>query len=383
MRTAATFATGSDARPEAGPIAEPVYFYLPNLGGGGAERVFVRLANALALTGVPVTLVVGSACGPLLDILDPSVTLRDLRAERGYQVLPRLARLLRRDAPPVLFSALTGANVTAVAAARIAGRGTRVVVSERNHFSSLIARSPRLRRLFLGRAVRIAYPRAHAVTAVAGGVAGDIARVAGLPDGAVTVICNPAPDADEIAAARAAPAPHPWFDDPIPVLVAAGRLRPQKDYPTLLRAVARLDRPARLVILGDGPDLAALQALAAELGIAERVHFAGFCMNRFDYMVRARVFVLSSLLEGFPNALIEAVSCGVPVVSTDCAGHGPREILSALHPRALVPVDDPAALAAAIARELDAPVAAATLARIAARYSTEAVLEAYLAQGRP
>jgi glycosyltransferase involved in cell wall biosynthesis len=160
------------------------------------------------------------------------------------------------------------------------------------------------------------------------------------------------------------------------VVLGVGSLTPRKDFPTLLRAFARLERrDARLLLLGEGPERPALAALAGELGISDRLDMPGFVPNPFAYMARAAVFVLSSTLEGLPGALVQALACGCPSVSTDCPS-GPREVLEggALGP--LVPVGDDAAMAEAIAAVLASPPPREALKRAAARYDAGTVLDA-------
>src|SRR5262249_43075680 len=146
---------------------------------------------------------------------------------------------------------------------------------------------------------------------------------------------------------------HPWFRPSAPpVVLGAGRLHAQKDFPTLLRAFAqvRAKREARLMILGEAKCAeyrTELMALAAQLGIADDVMLPGFVANPFAYMARAAVFVLSSAWEGLPTVLIEALASGCPVVSTACPS-GPREILENGKYGPLVPVGDDTALANAI-----------------------------------
>ena len=134
----------------------------------------------------------------------------------------------------------------------------------------------------------------------------------------------------ELAEKAVEPVDHPWFQDSsLPVVLAAGRLVPVKDYPTLLEAFANVVlkvRLARLVVLGEGPERAALRLLVEDLGIEDAVDFPGFVSNPYSYMSRAKLFALSSLYEGSPNVLVQAMACGTPVVSTDCPS-GPREIL--------------------------------------------------------
>jgi glycosyltransferase involved in cell wall biosynthesis len=167
------------------------------------------------------------------------------------------------------------------------------------------------------------------------------------------VLYNPVA-VDEVRTAAKEPADHSWFSDQIPIVLACGRLVPQKNYPLLLNAMKRVleHRPARLFVLGKGPQLASLQALAGKLGIASSVHFAGFQSNPFKFMARAKVFALSSLWEGFGNVLVEAMACGIPVVATRCPS-GPEEIVTDGVNGLLVPSGDPDALAAAILRLLE------------------------------
>jgi glycosyltransferase involved in cell wall biosynthesis len=147
---------------------------------------------------------------------------------------------------------------------------------------------------------------------------------------------------------------HPWLEDGVPVFVAAGRLRPQKDFPLLLRAFAkvRAERPVRLIILGEGPDRPGLEQLVAELGIGADVDLPGAVTNPYAYMSRAVAFVLSSRWEGLPTVLVEALGCGAQVIATDCPS-GPDEILAGGRYGTLIPVGDLGALVAAMRRVLD------------------------------
>ena len=161
--------------------------------------------------------------------------------------------------------------------------------------------------------------------------------------------------------------------------MARGRLEPAKDYATLLRAFARLsaERPARLIILGEGRQRETLTALARELGVAERVDLHGDVANPFPFLACADLYVLSSAYEGCPNALMEAMACGCRVVSTDCPS-GPRELLQdgAIGP--LAPVGDADALAAAMESQLAEPPAPERVKARAAEYDLPSVVQRYL-----
>jgi glycosyltransferase involved in cell wall biosynthesis len=296
--------------------------------------------------------------------------------------LPGLTRYLRQERPTALLSAMPYPNLTAVWARRLAGVSTRVVVSERNTLSRNIADKRAWPARFLPPLLGRGYAAADHIVAVSDGVADDLSSCAGLPRERITTVYNPVVTPDLVTRSEA-PLDHRWFEPGAPpVVLAAGRLAPAKDFPTLLRAFARLraTRPARLMILGQGrgsEPAAALRALARELGVAEDVTLPGFVDNPFAYMARASVFVLSSAWEGFGNVLVEAMACGCPVVSTDCPS-GPAEILDGGAYGTLVPVRDDRALAEAILATLDAPPDRDRLRARGAEFSVDRAAERYL-----
>ena len=366
----------------------PVHFYIPTFAGGGAERFFVRLANEMAATGRPTHLIVNNESGPLRGLLSERVTLHVLGVSKAVLGLPRLVSYLRACQAKVLISALTRTNLIALISAQLARTGTKVIVCERNQYTALAKEMDPVRRTIINLLVRVYYPRAHAVIGNTQGVTDDIAQFARLPASQTVVIHNAAPDQQQFDEARAAPVIHPWFEEEARVAVAVGRLMPQKDYRTMLRAVALASDDLRLVILGDGPEREALESYAKECGILDRVAFMGFRMDRFHYLVQADLFLLSSITEGFPNALIEAVAAGIPSISTDCLGGGPREIIGREFPERLVPIQDPEAMASAI-RDLLASRDTETLARekadiaaIAKRYDLSEIANAFLESAR-
>jgi glycosyltransferase involved in cell wall biosynthesis len=162
------------------------------------------------------------------------------------------------------------------------------------------------------------------------------------------------------------------------LIVSVGRLSPEKGHLLLLRALTRLkDRPWRLALVGDGKERPALEAFARDNGLAERVDFTGYVVDPFAWMMRASVAVCSSVYEGLCNAIIEALGCGTPVVSTDCP-YGPREILKGGRYGTLVPVGDVAALAAAIDLALDRPADRAALIERSLDYTADRAADNFL-----
>ena len=359
--------------------------FLPDLNGGGAERAMLNIADGLTRRAHRVDLVLCRAIGAYLDHVPAAVRIVELREHshwlgracvvaadlKGFpsfllpiilarkfpltvRCFPDLVQYLRREKPTALLSALTYTNLTAVWGRRQAGISARVIVSECNHLSSRIRNQRRWRSRFVTPLVRRTYPQADAIVAISDGVADDLSSLSHLPRKRITTIYNPVVTPD-LYAKRHTPLDHPWFQpDAPPVVLGVGRLHQQKDFPTLLRAFARIrvQRPIRLAILGEGKLRAELETLARTLGIAADVAMPGFVENPYAYMARAAVFALSSAWEGLANVVIEALACGCPVVSTDCPS-GPREILDKGKYGRLVPVGDDAALARAICATLD------------------------------
>lgn len=304
----------------------------------------------------------------------------DLGASRPLTALPTLVRYLRTHRPRALAATITNANLVALWAVRLAGVPVRCLVREASTLSVELEHSSRLNRWLLPYLIGRAFGRADAIVAPSRGVADDLARVAGLPRETIEVIYNPVVSSMLTERSRQA-AGHRWLEEPaVPVVVGMGRLTRQKDFATLIRAFARLreSRPARLLILGEGKERAALLALAGAQGIAADVDLPGFVDNPHAYLSRAALFVLSSRWEGLPGVLIEALACGARVVSTDCPS-GPREILADGAYGELVPVGDPEALAGAMRRALAGEFAAADPAAQLAHFDARTGIDRYLA----
>ncbi len=360
------------------PARSKLAFFLQDLAGGGAERVMLTLAGGFADRGDDVDLVLVRAEGPCLADVPANVRVVTLGTGRTAYSIPRLAGYLRRERPQALLSALVHVNIAAILATRLCGRKPRVIITEHNQIARNAARArSRVIRLAHGAVSRL-YPLADEIVAVSRGVAESLVAYSGLDERRVRVIHNPVvtPGLREKALAETA---HPWFGDGRPpVVLGAGRLTAQKDFLNLLRAFAilRQERRAKLIILGEGPERAALQDAVRAFGLAEDVDLPGFAANPYAYMARAAVFALSSAWEGLPTVLIEAMACGTPVVATDCES-GPADILLGGRLGALVPVADPAALAAAILRTLDTPPSPRALRDRADDFSVERAVDRY------
>ena len=359
--------------------------FLPGLHGGGAERVMLNLASELSARGFAVDLVLAAAVGPYLETVPADIRVVDLGCRRTVTALLPLIGYLRRERPEALYAAIDHANVVALLAAAIARTATRVIVSVHSPLSTGSG-ATQTRGNIVMHLARWLYRRAARVVAVSEGIKRDVVATLGLAPSQVEVIHNAVLTTDPTRRGRAPLDPDLADLEGRPFIVTAGRLTTCKDMTTLLRGFARLHGSSdlQLVVLGDGPERAALERSAAELGLSDRVRFAGFRSNPFALFARARMFVLSSRREGLPTVLIEAMAVGCPVVSTDCP-HGPREILADGRYGTLVPMADPVALAGAIETMLAQPTPADRLTERIADFATERLVERHLAVllGRP
>jgi glycosyltransferase involved in cell wall biosynthesis len=332
-----------------------VALFLPGLYEGGAERVILNLATAIAARNYPVDLVLARAEGPYMPQVPASVRLIDLNVPRVLGSVPALTRYLRREQPAALLSALF-TNLIALWARRLGGVPQRLVISEHNTLSSVVSNQGELIWQWYPKLAGWFYPWADCIVAVSNGIADDLARTTTIPRERIQVVYNPVITSDLLQKSQQ-PVDHPWFNSSeVPVIVAAGRLMPQKGFDTLLRAFSllRKDRPARLLIMGEGDLRPSLESLTRELGMQEDVSLAGFVQNPYPYMARAAAFALSSRWEGLPTVLIEALYLGTPIVATDCAA-GTREILRNGRYGRMVPVDAPFELSEALKETLDTP----------------------------
>jgi glycosyltransferase involved in cell wall biosynthesis len=348
-------------------------------GEGGVERMVLTLVRELARLGLAVDLVlIREESGHLADLPGGVNVVRLGTRHSALSVAP-LARYLAARRPPVLLAAKDRAGRAALIAREKAGVDTRIYIRLGTTLSQALEGRSRLRKWLRYRPMRRFYPRADGIIAVSRGVADDVQAITGMDSARLHVIHNPVitPDLDARAAEQA---PHPWLTDgDEPIVMGMGRLTRQKDFPTLIRAFARLRErtPARLVILGEGADREALAALARELGVGDHLLMPGFQANPYAWLSRTRLFVLSSLWEGSPNALTEAMALGIPVISTDCRS-GPREILEGGRFGALVPPADSVALSEAMARTLAEPLPAETLRGAVRDYRAEVSARRYL-----
>ena len=329
-----------------------IAIFFHDLGGGGAERVMLQLAQGFIEMGHPVDLVLARTEGPLLPEVHPDARIVDFKTKSPAVMFMKLIKYLRMEKPVVLLSPFEVTSVIAIVAKKITRASTKIIVRISTNLSK--NKRTRWKKIIERLVVSTMYLSADGIIAVSRGVAEDLVSYAGIPLERITVVYSPI-ITDHLLKLAEAPIDHPFFvDDPRPVILGVGRLAEEKDFGMLIKAFDLVQRkiPARLIILGEGTEQTVLERLIDSSGLQGLVDLAGFKLNPFAFMKRASVFVLSSKWEGLPGVLIQALAVGCPVVSTDCYS-GPSEILKGGQYGQLVPVGDVDAMASAIMSVLE------------------------------
>ena len=353
-----------------------VAIYMPSLEGGGAERAMVDLANGLPAEGLTTDLVVIRDEGPWRRLLSDDVRLVAIRSRRALPGFVKLMRYLRRAGPEVVVANGARSIILAMLARWFTRRFILIARIPVNLSAGLATVTLKWR--IIGAVQASLLPRADAIITNSVGSSEDIAHSLPAASHKVHTIHNPVVQ-PSMAYEASKPVDHPWFRSHATIILAVGRLEPPKDHATLIRAFALVgqQRKVRLIVLGEGNERRNLVKLTHELGVAHKVDFPGFHANPFAFMAKSRLFVLSSIREGMPNVLIQAMACGTPVVSMDCPS-GPREVLEDGRWGPLVPVGDARLLADAMSGTLDNPPPPAPLIARAAAFSEEASIQAYV-----
>jgi glycosyltransferase involved in cell wall biosynthesis len=353
-------------------------FFMPNLGGGGDERVIVTLLRHLDRSHFEPHLALVEAVGPFLKEVPADVLVHDLKARRVRYAFPGMVRLVWKLRPQVVHSAMLELNIASILCRPFLPPRTRVLIREDISTSAY--------NFQLGRNLRVwsflyrVYGKADKVICVADYVLNDLAQNYGVPRSKMVRIYNFVDVSETRTLADAIE--NPYSGDG-PHLVAAGRLSDQKGFDILLEAMAlvRNSLPnSQLTILGEGDLRSELLAQRERLSLNEAVHLPGFQSNPFPYFKHADLFVLPSRFEGLPLVVLEAMAVGTPVVASDCPG-GLREILAGCPMAWLVPPCDPEALAETIVSVCNSNVknsqAGGSVDAFLNRYDVTAVMREY------
>ncbi|HEY2914910.1 MAG TPA: glycosyltransferase [Candidatus Angelobacter sp.] len=333
-----------------------ILFLLPSLTGGGAERVFTTLLRHLDRTRFEPHLALLQATGAYMEDIPKDVPIHDLKVSRVRYALPKTVRLIWGLRPQTVLATMGHLNIALISAKPFFPSHTKLLVREAVIPSALFREENKNIRLW-GWLYRHVYKRADKIVCLSDSMVADLVENFEIPREKLVRIYNPVDTnkVRELAQAGADP-----FNGPGPHLVAAGRICRQKGFDVLMNAMpAVLQRfpHAQLMILGEGPVEAELREQAQNLGLQEKVIFLGFQANPWLYLKHADAFILPSRYEGLPNVLLEALALETRVVVSDCPG-GIREIRDSVGSMAVVPPENPSALAEAIISVCSSPARA-------------------------
>lgn len=303
-------------------------FMIPTLRGGGAERVITTLLKFVDRSRFKLYLaIVDTSQAIYLSDLPNDVELIDLQCSRVRYALPKIIKLIWKLRPNTVFSTLGHLNLALAMARPFLPNNVRYIARETTIVSHGIQnyRQPCLwawlyRRFYKNHDLVICQSQA---------MQSDLVEQFSFPKNQSEVIYNPL-DVEHIRIKASEPITCPATTPGTIKLIAAGRLCEVKGFDLLIDAIAQLADPCiHLTLLGTGPLENQLKKQAQQKGIAEQVYFAGFQPNPYAWMAKADAFVLSSRYEGFPNVVLEALACGIPIIATPAPG-GLGEILKNL-----------------------------------------------------
>lgn len=352
-----------------------ILFLIPSLAGGGAERVFSLLVRHLDRSSFEPLLALLKKEGPFLADIPPDVEIIDLQSDKSRYSLRKIIQLVRKRKPDIVCTTLGYLNLITLLAGLFFPAKVKTVIRE----STFVSESLKLEKY--GRLFACLYgwlyKRADRIICLSEAMKQDLLQQFPLPLDRISVIPNPV---DHQLVNRKASAPvgdFPPIVNTSRTLISIGRLEYEKGHDLLIDALAQLERDVQLILVGTGKQRESLIEQAEKQGLAGRVHFLGFQNNPFAYTRLASLFVFPSRYEGFGSAIVEALACGLPVVSFD----GPtasREIIIPGVNGFLAEPQTPEALAAAIRRALQHTFQADEIKRDArARFDVHAITSLY------
>ena len=361
------------------PLELKVLFILQDFARGGAERVFVNIANGLFDMGINVKFIVGKKTGTYIEFLNPAIEITEINTKNLLQALKTLPKILVRESYTHVFTASDKFSVAAVVIKKIFRLKAKIIPTLHYDLPYQISILPLLNQLYLRLTNRFIISKADKIVAVSNGVREGFQKISKRNVEQLITIYNPVFN-DGIFDSSSEGVDEQLFYNNNKTLISIGKLtNTPKNQELLIKAfyiLCKTQNNLQLIFLGEGEDKTSYIELTKILGVADKVHFLGFKTNPYKYIAHSDLLVLSSDTEGFGNVIVEALALGVNVVSTDCPS-GPKEILENGKYGFLSPVNDPIKLAEAIEKALKWPISSNILKSYAQKFSSINIIEKY------
>ncbi len=300
-----------------------IFFLIPSFRGGGAERIVLNVVNNLDKNKFDVGLITISEEGEYRNLLSKEIKHFDLGKKRARRAILELIKLLRKERPNVVVGAVTQSTIILYLASFFIPNKIKIINRLEIFYSKSIGDQKFIQRKLFQKALE----KSDYIITISNEMRNNLIKNIKISKDHVKMIYNPI-DINYVKK-ETQEEMNGEFPFGKPIIIACGRLTKQKGFNYLIYAFKKVKRnypEAKLLILGQGELKKELQKLTQSLELEKSVHFLGFQENPFKYIANSDIFVLSSLWEGLPTTLIEAMICGTPVVSTNCPS-GPKEIL--------------------------------------------------------
>ncbi len=354
-----------------------VAFMVGSLRMGGAERMMIHTANQLA-KNTRVTFLSLTGGEDLKPELQNNVKLISFEKKKTLASIPAVLRFLKTEKPDVLISTQIHVNLVAMLLKIVFRTKTKIILREATSPGAQFMYFRDARSRAVKWMVKMFYPKADAIIAICESVKDNLVDHRFAKREQVSVIFNPVVNQHLIEGMKA-DVEDKFFLDGVPVIISSGRLAPVKNFSLLIQSFYKLSQKqdARLIIIGEGEERLKLESMISALGLNDKVKLPGMKPNPYPYLKKSSVYVLTSLFEGLPNALIEAMACGLQLISVDCPG-GSAEVLMNGKLGQLVPVNNAESLANAMLEAVQNPVSKSILLEGAKRFEAEKISLQYL-----
>ncbi|WP_108647141.1 glycosyltransferase [Polynucleobacter rarus] len=355
---------------------------LPTLGGGGAEKLHVNLANYWSSKKylLEIILLRGDAeNGVLIPLLSSNIKVVNLNTLRMRDSILPLVNKISMSESDILITAMWPLTSIVVISWILSGKKGKLFLSEHESLSLAYSNISKFKYTLLKKLIQFTYPKSNGIITVSEGLKKDLSDLGNISNKLIRVIFNPTSNIKLKNTLEVMPREPSWNPNSAFKILSVGRLTPEKDHLTLIKAFSQMPKELNinLVILGEGSMRPLLEELIISNNLSDRVFLPGYQLDPNPWYKSADLFVLSSIREGFGNVIVEALEHGVPIVSTNCPS-GPAEILENGRYGKLVPVKDTHALANAMLESLKETHSHEDLKNRAKDFSVEKISEEYL-----